>query len=62
VSTTLKPADLDISKDIISTNCGKDPGDPRWKDDPGLKAYFAFTDKPRRACGALRSLTIALLP
>jgi branched-chain amino acid transport system substrate-binding protein len=45
VSATLKPAGLDISRDIISTNYGKDPGDPQWKDDPGLKAYFAFMDK-----------------
>jgi branched-chain amino acid transport system substrate-binding protein len=45
VSATLKPAGLDISKDIISTNYGKDPGDPQWKDDAGLKAYFAFMDK-----------------
>src|SRR4030081_139188 len=45
VSATLKPAGLDISKDIISTNYGKDPGDPQWKDDPGIKAYFAFMDK-----------------
>ena len=34
VSATLKPAGLDISKDIISTNYGKDPGDPQWKDSP----------------------------
>ena len=45
VSATLKPAGLDISKDIISTNYGKDPGDPQWKDDAGMKAYFAFMDK-----------------
>src|SRR3954451_9550116 len=45
VSATLKPAGLDISKDIISTNYGKDPGDPQWKDDSGMKAYFAFMDK-----------------
>src|ERR1700691_353734 len=45
VSATLKPAGLDISKDIISTNYGKDPGDPQWKDDPGLKPYFDFMDK-----------------
>jgi hypothetical protein len=42
VSATLKPAGLDISKDIISTNYGKDSGDPQWKDDAGLKAYFAM--------------------
>ena len=45
VSATLKPAGLDISKGIISTNYGKDPGDPQWKDDAGIKAYFAFMDK-----------------
>ena len=45
VSATLKPAGLDISKGIISTNYGKDPSDPQWKDDPGMKAYFAFMDK-----------------
>ncbi|WP_338694508.1 ABC transporter substrate-binding protein [Bradyrhizobium sp. 26S5] len=45
VSATLKPAGLDISKGIISTNYGKDPADPQWKDDPGVKAYFGFMDK-----------------
>ena len=45
ISATLKPAGLDISKGIISTAYGKDPGDPQWKDDPGMKAYFAFMDK-----------------
>jgi hypothetical protein len=45
MSATLKPAGLDISKGIISTNYGKDPGDPQWKDDPGMKAYFAFMEK-----------------
>jgi branched-chain amino acid transport system substrate-binding protein len=45
ISATLKPAGLEISKGIISTNYGKDPNDPRWKDDPGIKAYFAFMEK-----------------
>ncbi|MDB5485497.1 MAG: branched-chain amino acid transporter substrate-binding protein [Tardiphaga sp.] len=45
VSATLKPAGLDISKGIISTNYGKDPSDPQWKDDAGVKAYFTFMDK-----------------
>jgi ABC-type branched-subunit amino acid transport system substrate-binding protein len=45
ISATLKPAGLDISKDIVSTAYGKDPGDPQWKDDAGMKAYFAFMDK-----------------
>jgi branched-chain amino acid transport system substrate-binding protein len=45
ISATLKPAGLDISKGIVSTNYGKDPSDPQWKDDAGVKAYFAFMDK-----------------
>jgi ABC-type branched-subunit amino acid transport system substrate-binding protein len=45
VSSTLKPAGLDISKGLISVNYGKDPSDPQWKDDPGLKKYFDFMAK-----------------
>ena len=45
VSATLRPAGLEISKGIISTAYFKDPADPQWKDDPGMKAYFAFMEK-----------------
>src|SRR5215475_13610030 len=45
ISATLKPAGLDISKGIISTQYNKEPGDPQWQDDPGVKAFFAFMDK-----------------
>ncbi|MFZ5738702.1 MAG: ABC transporter substrate-binding protein [Pseudomonadota bacterium] len=45
VSATLKPAGLDISKGIISVNYGKDPADPQWANDDGVKKYFAFMDK-----------------
>jgi ABC-type branched-subunit amino acid transport system substrate-binding protein len=45
VSATLKPAGLDASKGLISVNYGKDPADPTWKDDPGLKKYLEFMDK-----------------
>jgi branched-chain amino acid transport system substrate-binding protein len=45
VSATLKPAGLEASKGVISVNYGKDPADPTWKDDPGLKKYLAFMDK-----------------
>ncbi len=41
----LKPAGLDASKGLISTNYGKDPLDPTWKDDPGMKKYFDFMAK-----------------
>jgi branched-chain amino acid transport system substrate-binding protein len=45
VSATLKPAGLEASKGVISVNYGKDPADPTWKDDPGLKKYLDFMDK-----------------
>ena len=41
----MKPAGLDASKDVISINYGKDPLDPTWKDDPGMKNYFDFMAK-----------------
>jgi ABC-type branched-subunit amino acid transport system substrate-binding protein len=45
VSEVLKPAGLDNSKGLITVNYGKDPADPAWKDDPGMKKYFEFMDK-----------------
>ena len=45
VATVLKPAGLDNAKGIISTAYLKDPTDPLWKDDPGVKTWVAFMDK-----------------
>src|SRR5437899_317135 len=45
VATVLKPAGLENAKGIISTAYLKDPTDPLWKDDPGIKAWLAFMDK-----------------
>jgi ABC-type branched-subunit amino acid transport system substrate-binding protein len=45
VGAVLQPAGLDASKGLISTNYGKDPGDPQWKDDPGMKRYLEFMAK-----------------
>src|SRR4030088_2653679 len=45
VATVLKPAGLENAKGIISTAYLKDPTDPLWKDDPGIKAWAAFMDK-----------------
>ena len=45
VSATLQPAGLEASKGVISVNYGKDPADPTWKDDPGMKSYFDFMAK-----------------
>jgi branched-chain amino acid transport system substrate-binding protein len=45
VGAVLKPAGLDNSKDILSTNYLKDPTDPGWKDNPAFKEWAAFMDK-----------------
>jgi branched-chain amino acid transport system substrate-binding protein len=45
VSQTLVPAGLENAKDIISVNYGKDPLDPQWTNDEGMKTYKAFMAK-----------------
>ena len=45
VSQTLIPAGLQNAKDIISVNYGKDPLDPQWANDEGMKRYKAFMAK-----------------
>jgi branched-chain amino acid transport system substrate-binding protein len=45
ITATLRPAGLDKSKGLITTNFAKDPTDPRWKDDPGFKEYAEFVAK-----------------
>jgi ABC-type branched-subunit amino acid transport system substrate-binding protein len=45
VGAVMKPAGLENSRDVISVNYGKDPLDPSWKDDAGMKRYFAFMAK-----------------
>jgi branched-chain amino acid transport system substrate-binding protein len=45
VGAVLQPAGLEASKGVISVNYAKDPLDPAWKDDPGMKSYFDFMAK-----------------
>jgi len=45
VSQTLVPAGVENAKGIISVNYGKDPLDPQWNDDEGMKRYKAFMAK-----------------
>jgi ABC-type branched-subunit amino acid transport system substrate-binding protein len=45
VGAVMQPAGLEASKGVISVNYGKDPSDPSWKDDAGLKKYFDFMAK-----------------
>ena len=45
VNAVMLPAGAEASKGVISVNYGKDPMDPTWKDDPGMKKYYAFMEK-----------------
>ena len=45
VGAVMQPAGLEAAKGVISVNYGKDPLDPTWKDDPGMKRYFDFMAK-----------------
>jgi branched-chain amino acid transport system substrate-binding protein len=45
ITATLMPAGLDKSKGLKTGLFGKDPTDPRWKDDPGYKEWAAFAAK-----------------
>jgi branched-chain amino acid transport system substrate-binding protein len=45
VGAVMQPAGLEASKGVISVNYGKDPLDPTWKDDPGMKKYLDFMAK-----------------
>jgi branched-chain amino acid transport system substrate-binding protein len=45
VGTVLKPAGLDASKGLITTFYLKDPTDPQWKEDGGMKEWRAFMAK-----------------
>jgi ABC-type branched-subunit amino acid transport system substrate-binding protein len=45
VGAVMKPAGLDASKGVISTGYTKDPADPTWKDDAGMKKYLDFMAK-----------------
>jgi branched-chain amino acid transport system substrate-binding protein len=45
IGGVMKPAGMEASQDIISSAYLKDPTDPQWKDDAGMKGWNAFLDK-----------------
>ncbi|MET4119870.1 branched-chain amino acid transport system substrate-binding protein [Bradyrhizobium sp. JR1.5] len=45
VETVLKPAGLDASRGLVTTQFLKQPGDPAWADDDEVKAYKTFLKK-----------------
>ena len=45
VQSTIVPAGVDKALGVITSVYAKDPSDPVWADDPGMKAYKAFMAK-----------------
>jgi branched-chain amino acid transport system substrate-binding protein len=45
IGSVMKPAGFENGQDIVSVAYLKDPSDPQWKDDPGMKAYYEFLAK-----------------
>lgn len=45
IASVLTPAGLEISKGIVTATYRKDPDDPKWANDPGVKQYLAFMAK-----------------
>jgi branched-chain amino acid transport system substrate-binding protein len=45
VGSVLKPAGLENSQGIVSWASYKDPTDPNWKDDAGMKEWLSFMER-----------------
>ncbi|MGC2780909.1 MAG: ABC transporter substrate-binding protein [Bradyrhizobium sp.] len=45
IGAVMKPAGLEASEGVVSASYLKDPSDPQWKDDEGMKKFMAFIDK-----------------
>jgi branched-chain amino acid transport system substrate-binding protein len=45
IQAVLEPAGLENATGIISATFGRDPTDPRWKDDPNTKDFLAWLQK-----------------
>jgi ABC-type branched-subunit amino acid transport system substrate-binding protein len=45
IGAVMKPAGLEASEGVLSAQYLKDPSDPQWKDDEGMKKFMTFVDK-----------------
>ena len=45
IGSVMKPAGFENGQDVISAAYLKDPSDPQWKDDPGMKEWREFMAK-----------------
>jgi len=44
IAAVMKAAGVEKSKGVITAHFGKDPTDERWKDDQGMRDWYAFAD------------------
>ena len=44
LGSVLRPAGLENAQDIVSATFAKDPTDAQWKDDPGMKKFYAYVE------------------
>jgi branched-chain amino acid transport system substrate-binding protein len=59
VSAVLRPAGIERSIGIISSAYGKDPTDPRWKDDPAYLEWRAWMSKYHPMANPAESYNVA---
>lgn len=45
ITSVMKVAGIENAMGVMSANSLKDPADPRWNDDPGMRRFIAFMDK-----------------
>jgi branched-chain amino acid transport system substrate-binding protein len=45
IGAVMKPSGFENGQDIISANYAKDATSAQWRDDPGMKKFYAFLDK-----------------
>jgi len=45
IGAVMKPAGLEASQGVLSSAYLMDPTDPQWKNQPGMKEWFAFMEK-----------------
>ncbi len=45
LGAVIRPAGFENAQDVVSATFAKDPIDPQWKDDAGMKKFYAYLEK-----------------
>ncbi len=45
LGSVIRPAGFENAQDVVSATFAKDPTDPQWKDDEGMKKFYAYVEK-----------------